>query len=273
MTKGELAKVTTMWRQAHFGAVMYGSLQLTHTSSDKTGMEEEVGHSSPKGDPMEVRKFCPNDVRGLVCTTQKVNIPPFNTVSVHANSSVKRHCMCRITCTHGIKCQVPSWPAAVVLNSGNLWRVASRILKGTYLTVQLECPYHGNSHKGHGWTGYPCQPSATGSPPNQEFWRVKPHTPKGMGLGGPGPPRSPRMARIRAEAGQRITGPSGSTCFHTVTWTYVKLLWSNTNRGDRSDTLQRALLMYTSPHVQWCEGPYPWDAGYWCYPKVTQSMG
>ena len=50
MTKGELAKATTMWKQAHFGAVMSGLLQLTCTSSDKTGMEEEVGHSSPKGD-------------------------------------------------------------------------------------------------------------------------------------------------------------------------------------------------------------------------------
>ena len=68
-TKGGLAKMTMMWRQAHFGAVMSGSLQLTCTSSDKTGMEEEVGHSSPKGDPMEVRKFCLNDVRGPVCNT------------------------------------------------------------------------------------------------------------------------------------------------------------------------------------------------------------
>ena len=57
MTKGELTRVTTMWRQAHFGAVMSGSLQLTHTSLDKTGMVKKVGHSSSKGDPIEVRKF------------------------------------------------------------------------------------------------------------------------------------------------------------------------------------------------------------------------
>ena len=69
MTKGELAKVTTMWGQAHFRAVMSVSLQLTHTSSSRTWMEEEVSHSSPKGDPMEVRKFCLNDVRGPVHTT------------------------------------------------------------------------------------------------------------------------------------------------------------------------------------------------------------
>ena len=82
-----------MWRQAHFGAVMSGSLQMTCTSSDKTGMEEEVGHSSQSGDPVEVRGFYLDDVRGPVHTTQKVTIPPFSTVSVHANSSVKGHCM------------------------------------------------------------------------------------------------------------------------------------------------------------------------------------
>ena len=76
MTKGELAKAITMWRQAHFGAVMSGSLQLTHTSSDKTGMEEEVGHSSPNSDPVEVRKFCLDDVKDPVHTTWKVTIPP-----------------------------------------------------------------------------------------------------------------------------------------------------------------------------------------------------
>ena len=68
MTKGELEKATMMWRQAHFGAVMSGSLQVTCACSDKTEMGEEVGHSLQSGDPMEVRKFCLNDVRGPVYT-------------------------------------------------------------------------------------------------------------------------------------------------------------------------------------------------------------
>ena len=72
---------------------MSGSLLLSHTSSNKTGIEEEVRHSSLRDDPMEVRQFCLNDVRGPVCTTQKVTIPLFRTVSVHTNSSVKGHCM------------------------------------------------------------------------------------------------------------------------------------------------------------------------------------
>ena len=115
ITKGEPAKATITWRQAYFGAVMSGSLQLTPTSSDKTRMEEEVGHSSQSGDPVEVRKFCLSDVRGPVCTTQKVTIPPFSTVSVHANSSVKGHCMqvhVLVELMPG-----PQMPAAVVLTA------------------------------------------------------------------------------------------------------------------------------------------------------------
>ena len=37
--------------------------------------------------------------------------------------------------------------------------------------------------------------------------------------------------------------------------------------------LHRVLPMYTSPHIQQHDGPYPGNAGYGCYPKVTQPMG
>ena len=69
MTKEELAKVTTIWRQAHFGAVMLESLQLSCMSLNKSGVGEEVSHPSQSGVPVEVRKFCLNDVRGPVHTT------------------------------------------------------------------------------------------------------------------------------------------------------------------------------------------------------------
>ena len=39
MTAGELAPVTVTWQQAHFGAVMLGLLQLSHSSSDKPNQE------------------------------------------------------------------------------------------------------------------------------------------------------------------------------------------------------------------------------------------
>ena len=69
MTKGELKKAATMWRQAHFGAVMMGLLQLSHTNPSKTGMEEEVSHSSIGSDPVEVWKFSLDNVKCLVHTT------------------------------------------------------------------------------------------------------------------------------------------------------------------------------------------------------------
>ena len=57
MTTGELAKATTTWRQAHFGAVMSGLLQLSCSSSDKSEIGEGAKCSHQRSDPMEVWKF------------------------------------------------------------------------------------------------------------------------------------------------------------------------------------------------------------------------
>ena len=38
MTTGELAKVTMTWQQAHFGTVMFGLLQLSHSCSHKNSI-------------------------------------------------------------------------------------------------------------------------------------------------------------------------------------------------------------------------------------------
>ena len=84
MTVGELAKATATWQQAHFGAVMSGSLQLSHSSSEKSAMQNLSGES----DPVEVWKYQLDGVKGAVCTTQKVTIPPFS------NHDYKRKCWC-----------------------------------------------------------------------------------------------------------------------------------------------------------------------------------
>ena len=57
MTVGELAKATTMWRQAHFWAVMSGLLQLSCSSSDKSEMTKGATSSSQQDDTVEVWKF------------------------------------------------------------------------------------------------------------------------------------------------------------------------------------------------------------------------
>ena len=93
ITEGELTKATTIWKQAHFGAVMSGSLQLPCTSSNGTGVEKDVIHFSPGVDTMEVKEFCCDGVQDPVHTTQRVTIPPFSIVSIHGNTSVRGHCM------------------------------------------------------------------------------------------------------------------------------------------------------------------------------------
>ena len=115
MTKGELEKAAPTWRQANFGAVMSGSLQLSHTNPSKTEREEEISHFPIEGDPVEVWKFSLDDIKGLVHTTQKVIILPFSTVSVHANTSVKGHCM-QVYILMELMLG-PQLPAAVVLTT------------------------------------------------------------------------------------------------------------------------------------------------------------
>ena len=89
MTVGELAKATATWQQAHFGAVMSGPLQLSHGSSEKLAKQNLSGES----DPVEVQKYQLDGVKGAVHTTQKVTIPPFQTLTLKGNAGIKGHCM------------------------------------------------------------------------------------------------------------------------------------------------------------------------------------
>ena len=72
---------------------MSGSLQLSCNCSHKNSIAEVAKCSSQEGDPVEVWKFSLDDIKGLICTTQKVTILPFSTVNVPASTSVKGLCM------------------------------------------------------------------------------------------------------------------------------------------------------------------------------------
>ena len=108
MTVWELAHATATWQQVHFGAVMSGLLQLSCSSSDKLKLE----NSSRENDPVEVWKSQLDSVKGDVHTTQKVTIPPFQTVNIKANAGVKGHCMKVHVLTEPVLS--PQLPAAVV---------------------------------------------------------------------------------------------------------------------------------------------------------------
>ena len=106
MTMGELVKLTMTWWQAHFGAVMSGLLQLSCASSDKNRVEEEAKCSSQEGDPVKGWRFCLDDVRGLVHTTQKVTICHLAQL-VCMQTLVSRHTVCGFMCSQS-KHQIPS---------------------------------------------------------------------------------------------------------------------------------------------------------------------
>ena len=102
---------------------MSGLLQLSHSSSEKLKIE----NFSRENDPVEVQKYQLDGVKGAVCTTQKVTIPPFQTINVKANAGVKGHCMK----VHVLMEPVvgPQLPAAVVPTAtyGELHPGSSRV--------------------------------------------------------------------------------------------------------------------------------------------------
>ena len=123
MTAGELAKATATWHQAHFGAVMSGLLQLSCSSSEKLALQ----NPSRESDPEEVWKHQLDGVKGAVRTTQKVTIPPFQTMTVKGNAGVKGHCMKVPVLTEPVL--GPQLPAAVVpiVTYGELHPGSSRV--------------------------------------------------------------------------------------------------------------------------------------------------
>ena len=74
-----------------------------------------------------MQKFWLDDVKGLVHTTQKVTIPPFSTINVWANTSVRGHCILVHVLTEPVL--GPQLPAAVVPTAtyGELCPSSSRV--------------------------------------------------------------------------------------------------------------------------------------------------
>ena len=65
ITKGELVKATMTWKQAHFGAVMSGSLQLPSkgTMGDRDVVKGATPSTAP--DPTAPKEFCLDDNQGM----------------------------------------------------------------------------------------------------------------------------------------------------------------------------------------------------------------
>ena len=75
---------------------MSGSLQLSIAAHMKIAQEGGGKCSSQRGDPVEVQKFSLDDIKGPVCTTQKVTILPFGK-SMYALVPVSKDTICGFT--------------------------------------------------------------------------------------------------------------------------------------------------------------------------------
>ena len=128
-------KVTKTWRQAYFGAVMSGSLQLSHANSNKTGMEKEGIHPSPGIYTIEVKEFCLVIVWGPVALHGGAYPPIWYCqytwqyhhqgtlyVGSHAGTANTRPPVAYIS---GANC--------------NLQRITSGFLSGTHLFAKYKC--------------------------------------------------------------------------------------------------------------------------------------
>ena len=213
MTTGELAKATMTWTQAPFGAVMLGSLQLSHSSSDKSEIGEGAKCSPQRSDPVEVWKFQLDEVKGSVHTTQKVTILPFGTVNVWADTSVRGHCM-QVHVLMELALG-PQLPAAVVPTAtyGELHPGSSRVpvCLHNLSTHAVEVP-------AKAMVGQVVPPNQVPLVvhPTRTARRDKQPSIKRMGLGGCRPPKSHSSGLSQSRNRLGSCCSNGSTCLHTV---------------------------------------------------------
>ena len=138
ITKGELAKATTTWKQVYFRAVISGLLQLPCTSSNGTG-------GGKGGDPF---------LHGCWhCGGKGVLLGQCLGPSLHymeGYSPLIQYCQyawqyqCQGTLYVGSHaCRAKTRPPVGYISGAdcNLWRITSRILSGTHLFAKLKCSF------------------------------------------------------------------------------------------------------------------------------------
>ena len=157
------SNATATWWQAHFGAVMSGSLQLSLRSSEKLKVE----NSSREKDPVEVWKYQLDGVKVLFA-------PHRRSQSHFPNYKYKGKCWFQGHCMKvHVLMRTSAW-SPVASSSGthsNLWRATPWLFKGTSLLMQYEHSCHRDTSQNSGWSGNPYQPNTPSGPLDQDCWR------------------------------------------------------------------------------------------------------
>ena len=110
------------------------------------------------------------------------------------------------------------------------WRVPPGVLQGTYLSAQLECTCTmAIPTKAVVRQVAPANQVLPVVHPTRTSKESNPQTTKRMGLGGPGPARSPKNGQNQSRKQARhVAAQMRAPFLHAVTWTWAKLPSSNT---------------------------------------------
>ena len=244
MTKGELTRATVTWKQAHFGVIMSGSLQLPYTTSkEDRGVGKEVT-PSPSSNPAASRGFYLDDVQGPVCTTQKVTIPQSGTVGIHGDTGVLGHC---------------KWVHVLAEPAGDPKLPASMEPTATYrelhprsmssnLPQKPEWPPHRSPCQGYCWQGHSCQSGTTGGPPDAGLRRAHSWPTEGMDPGSIESPAPRGVAWSITSTSQGAATQIGIPICLQQPGPGQDILDQAPDQVDISNSTQGALSTYT-PHM------------------------
>ena len=168
ITKGELAMATETWRQAHFGTVMSGSLQLAHQCSRVERALAELGTPFWKlQPPLHIRNFAWMMSRATSSPLRRSQSPFLGLwMSMVGKMSEGPACNPCTDQTHE-----GSPVVGIYCSNCYIWGLAPRFLLSTYLSEEPEYLYHHNPHEGHHWDSCTCQLVTTGNPNQWKLWR------------------------------------------------------------------------------------------------------
>ena len=124
------------------------------------------GTPSTTFNPTMSKEFYLDDVKGHICITRRITIPPFQTANVHGKMDVWGYGMW-IPCAGRFNVDSPA--AHIHCANHYIWRSATMFLLSASLSEEPECLAYHDYHKVHGLKSHQCQPDATGNPP----WKLK----------------------------------------------------------------------------------------------------
>ena len=202
MTKGELMRETATWKQAHFSAVMSGSLQdALHRLKGKWGRRSLLPKTPTLQHPGGSAYMMSGDLSLPLWGLPLPHLGPLAYMAIQASGTLHvgpHACWAStrppVAWLYGINCHI--------------WGTTPGVLLSTNLPKECECSFHRSPHQSHCWQGHSNQQGTISGPPDRNPRRVHPWPPEMMDPGGNGPPGC--RAQRRTGTGQGTAAQIGT---------------------------------------------------------------